>query len=135
MPDEVYKDTHDVSIHHFNVHVDNRGALHVTDLSKFSLNFVRLFILAASNPGEVRGRHAHKTCWLFAFASSAGVTLKTQNTYGSKEIPLDSNFGVLIPPYNWTEVIFETESAKLNVLASQQYDPSDYIYNLPSNTE
>jgi len=40
--------------------------------------------------------------------------------------------GVLIPPYNWTQVHFKEKNSALYVLASQPYDPNDYIYSEPN---
>jgi hypothetical protein len=131
MSNERYKETADASIYKFDFRSDSRGSLFVQELSNFPVNFVRLFILEGMETGSIRGQHAHKECWLFVYASGSGITLNIANTSGSNIFVLDSSMGVLIPPYNWTEVHFKEKNSKLNVLASQPYDPSDYIYETP----
>jgi hypothetical protein len=68
---------------------------------------------------------------MFAYPSCTGITLNIKNTLGATSFPLERDFGVLIPPYNWTEVVYENKDAKLNVLANKLYDPNDYIYPSP----
>jgi dTDP-4-dehydrorhamnose 3,5-epimerase-like enzyme len=131
MLNDSYKVTPDASIHKFEAFEDDRGTLHVKDFSNFPVSFIRLFVIEGSKAGDIRGSHAHKECWLFAYASGAGITLNIKNTCGSKTFALDQSFGVLIPPYNWTEVLFEIKSAKLNILASHPYDANDYISTIP----
>lgn len=131
MSNERYKKTSDPSIHKFDFHSDSRGSLFVQELSNFPVNFVRLFVLEGTETGSIRGQHAHKECWLFVYASSSGITLNISNTSGSNVFVLDSSMGVLIPPYNWTEIHFKEKGSRLNVLASHPYDPSDYIYESP----
>ena len=131
MSKDLYRKTADASIHTLDTHSDNRGILLVQDLSIFPVSFVRLFVLEGIEVGSVRGKHAHKECWLFAFASSSGITLKIKNTMGVKTFVMRPSIGVLIPPYNWIEVYFEDNNSKLNVLASKPYDADDYIYTSP----
>lgn len=131
MLNEQYKETADASIHKFGFHSDSRGSLFVQDFSNFPVNFVRLFVLEGTEAGSIRGQHAHKECWLFVYASGSGITLNISNTSGSNVFVLDSSMGVLIPPYNWTEIHFKEKGSRLNVLASHSYDPSDYIYESP----
>ena len=131
MSRNLYQDAIPAKIYRFETHVDSRGNLSVIDFSKFPVNFVRLFVLEASSPGSSRGKHAHKECWLFVYPSSNGISLEIRNTRVQEIFILEPGMGILIPPYNWTKVIFETHIAKLNVLASHIYDPNDYIYPSP----
>ncbi len=131
MSNNPYRNAITPTVHRFETHADSSGNLFVTDLSHFPVNFVRLFVLEASRAGYSRGKHAHKECWLFVYPSDTGISLNIKNTSGEETFILDPSMGILIPPYNWTEVIFEVQSAKLNVLASHLYDPNDYIYDSP----
>jgi dTDP-4-dehydrorhamnose 3,5-epimerase-like enzyme len=131
MLNERYKETADASIHKFDFHSDSRGSLFVQDFSNFPVKFVRLFVSEGMESGSIRGQHAHKECWLFVYASGSGITLNISNTSGSNVFVLDSSMGVLIPPYNWTEIHFKEKGSRLNVLASHPYDLSDYIYESP----
>jgi len=131
MSKKQYKETTDATIHKFDFHSDSRGSLFVKDFSNFPINFVRLFVLESTEIGSIRGQHAHRECWQFVYASDSGITLNIKNTSGSNVFVLDSSIGLLIPPYNWTEIHFKEKKSKLNVLASHPYDPNDYIYESP----
>lgn len=131
MSNDQYEKAVAASIHKFDFHADRRGSLFVQDLTNFPVHFVRLFILEGIKKGSIRGEHAHKECWLFVFASGSGIDLNIKNTSGCDQFSLNRSMGVLIPPYNWTQVHFKEKNSMLYVLASQPYNPNDYIYSEP----
>jgi len=76
---------------------------------------------------EVRGGHAHKTCQQFLVAVSGMVLIKMGD--GKEHLLDDPQYGLLVPPGNTTRMIFLTSTACLLVLASEPYNPEDYIYD------
>jgi UDP-2-acetamido-3-amino-2,3-dideoxy-glucuronate N-acetyltransferase len=121
----------EVIAYKFDVHQDVRGTLMVQELESFPVKFTRLFTLKGASDGAVRGGHAHKICWLFMYSSGKDIQLKIENIMGHKTFYLEPELGILIPPYNWSEIIFSNSNSVLNVLASEPYNPDDYIYERP----
>jgi uncharacterized RmlC-like cupin family protein len=74
----------------------------------------------------VRGGHGHKECHQFMIAVSGIVMVKLGN--GEEHMLDRPDFGLYVPPGNITWQIFLSKDACLVVLASEHYDPGDYIY-------
>jgi dTDP-4-dehydrorhamnose 3,5-epimerase-like enzyme len=86
----------------------------------------RVFYVYGVPLHEVRGGHAHKTCQQFFVSVSGMVLIKISDC---KEYLLDHpQYGLYVPPGNTVRMIFLTSTACLLVLASDLYDPDDYIY-------
>lgn len=80
-------------------------------------------------PNDVlRGGHSHKKLNQVIFAVSGIITFTTEDLEGNKEIfILDSpNKGLFIPEKIWRDIQF-SHNAVLLCLASEIYDPNDYI--------
>ena len=89
---------------------------------------LRFFVVGDVPIGEVRGRHAHLECdqLLICIVGAVEVTLDDGND--RQRVVLNSAAKALrIPPGVWGEQCYLTEGARLLVLASQKYDPDDYI--------
>ena len=112
-----------------NLHVvrDSRGVLLSIDFEEFSFKINRFFSISVNGIEQVRGRHAHKLCWQ-VFASQGGLSyVRIRNLDSENEFVLAPGQALVVPPYNWCEVKFESTQTYLNVFASHAYDPNDYI--------
>ncbi|HET8677482.1 MAG TPA: WxcM-like domain-containing protein [Blastocatellia bacterium] len=90
----------------------------------------RYFIIFNVPSKEVRGEHAHRRLhqFLICVKGSCSVVIDDGNTRG--ELVLDSpDLGLYVPPMTWTTQYKYSQDAVLLVLASDAYDPEDYIRN------
>jgi len=108
---------------------DPRGNLIVAELAK-QLPFVvkRIFMINDVPNGQMRGEHAHKKCHQFLIATTGSVNVVLDDGTARREYVLsDPSIGLHIQPGIWGIQYKYTEQAVLLVLASHEYDPSDYI--------
>src|SRR3954452_15576187 len=111
------------------VFVDERGKLSFGELGG-GLPFApaRYFLVYDVPAGETRGGHAHRSCEQYMIAVSGSVTVLLDDGDSRSEHVLDSpHLGLHVPGSIWGEQIYLTLDARLLVLASQPYDPTDYI--------
>lgn len=105
------------------------GTLNLVELSK-ELPFLpkRVFWVTDVPQGSKRGFHAHKTGHqlIFCLRGSIRLTLRTSSSENSV-ILSEGGSGFLMPNLTWGEQEFLSEGAILLVLASNQYEESDYI--------
>lgn len=108
---------------------DNRGALAFAE-SGMQLPFEvrREFHLYELRDGVARGGHAHKACHQFLIAMAGSFRVTTHDGVQMTEWELLSpGQGLHVPPGHWVELIPQSSSSVLSVLASHAYDESDYI--------
>ena len=109
---------------------DERGKLTFGEAGR-QLPFipVRYFLVFdTGGEGVVRGGHAHRRCSQFLVAVSGCVVVTTDDGIKREEHRLDHpEIGLLIPPDVWAEQCYESTDARLLVLASETYDPAEYI--------
>lgn len=88
----------------------------------------RIFYLYDIPGGESRGAHAHKECHQFLIAVSGSFEVLLDDGKTKRMVQLNRPYiGLHIPPGIWaSEVNFSSGSICL-VLASHQYNESDYI--------
>lgn len=88
----------------------------------------RVFYLYDIPGGESRGAHAHKECHQFLVAASGAFEVLIDDGNVKRQILLNRpDVGLHIPPGIWaSEVNFSSGSICL-VLASHEYDESDYM--------
>lgn len=88
----------------------------------------RVFYLYDIPGGESRGAHAHVECHQFLVAASGSFEVLLDDGITKRQILLNRpDLGLHIPPGIWaSEVNFSSGSICL-VLASQEYNESDYI--------
>ena len=88
----------------------------------------RVFYLYDIPGGEDRGAHAHKECHQFLVAASGSFEVQLDDGNEKKTVMLNQPYrGLHIPPGIWaSEINFSSGSICL-VLASHNYDESDYI--------
>jgi UDP-2-acetamido-3-amino-2,3-dideoxy-glucuronate N-acetyltransferase len=120
----------DVKCFKIQNHKDLRGSLSVIEFTSSFLPFnpKRQFIVYNVPSGKVRGEHAHFKCEQFLVAVCGSLCVIVDDGYHSKEIQLgDPSLGLYLPPMTWgIQYKFSSDSVLL-VLASELYDPNDYI--------
>jgi dTDP-4-dehydrorhamnose 3,5-epimerase-like enzyme len=114
---------------HLNKIGDRNG--HITAINNnINLPFAikRIFYLYDIPGGESRGAHAHKDCHQFLVATSGSFEVLLDDGKTKRQILLNRpDMGLHIPPGIWaSEINFSSGSICL-VLASREYDESDYI--------
>lgn len=118
-----------VTLHRL-VRVDDlRGTLSAGEFPT-SLPFVphRYFMVFDVPSKEVRGEHAHRRCHQFIVCARGSLTVVVDDGAASEEIVLDSpGLGLYLPPMVWAIQYKYSADALLLVLASDPYDPADYI--------
>lgn len=109
--------------------IDMRGSLSVGEIDA-QLPFVpRRFFLVYDVPSrEVRGEHAHRACHQFLVCVKGSISVVLDDGRARDEVLLDSPLrGLHIPPMVWGIQYRFSADAVLLVLASDPYDPADYI--------
>jgi acetyltransferase-like isoleucine patch superfamily enzyme len=108
---------------------DLRGKLSVGEFTH-SLPFVpkRYYLIYGVPSREVRGEHAHRVLHQFLLCLAGQCALIVDDGSHREEIVLDSpTMGVYRPPMIWGVQYKFSPDAVLLVLASEPYDPNDYI--------
>ncbi len=108
---------------------DMRGALCVAEAND-QIPFVpRRFFSVFNVPSrEVRGEHAHKTLEEFLVCVRGTCSVYVDDGTSREEFELNSpSLGLYVPPMVWRVHYKYSADAILVVMASQPYDPNDYI--------
>lgn len=90
----------------------------------------RVYYLYDVPGGSVRGGHAHFKLYQLIVAASGSFDIILNDNKEWKTIQLNRpNFGLLIVPGIWREIVNFSSGAICLVLASEKYDKDDYIRN------
>lgn len=110
-------------------HDDTRGNLSVVQHHKdIPFDIKRIYYLYDVPGGESRGSHAHKELWQFMIAMSGSFRVTLDDGKEKKSFYLNSPYkGLLIKPGMWRDLNDFSSGAVCVVLASEDYDESDYI--------
>jgi dTDP-4-dehydrorhamnose 3,5-epimerase-like enzyme len=93
-------------------------------------NVKRVYYLYDVPGGSERGGHAHKTLYQLIVAASGSFDVILDDSRNKKIIQLNSpNFGLLIIPGIWREIVNFSSGAICLVLASEKYNEDDYLRN------
>jgi len=113
---------------------DERGSLAALEHEDLPFLPVRTFIIYSVPVPSVRAQHAHLNCHQFLVCASGEITVETVGRAGDHSSAWrrtyqldDPTDGLYIPPMNWTILSDFSDDAVLLVMASQPYDPDDYI--------
>lgn len=109
-------------------HVDSRGILTVAE-RQLSFFAKRVFYIYDVPVGTERGGHRHLKTKLALIAISGKITITTR--VSGKEEVFDLNSPELLlylAPSDWHIMKFCSPGAILLVLASEEFDSEDYIY-------
>ncbi|MFN0085819.1 MAG: WxcM-like domain-containing protein [Blastocatellia bacterium] len=118
-----------VSLHPMPVIMDLRGNLSVGEIGK-ELPFLpkRYFVVFDVSSREVRGEHAHRALEQFLVCLKGDCAVVVDDGENREELRLDSPaIGIHIAPMVWGIQYKFSSDALLLVLASEKYDPDDYI--------
>ncbi|KAF0238243.1 MAG: WxcM-like domain-containing [Prolixibacteraceae bacterium] len=93
-------------------------------------NLRRIYYLYDIPGGESRGGHAHRELHQLIVAASGSFEVLLDDGENKKIVRLDRpNFGLLVLPGIWRELMEFSSGAICIVLASHKYDKSDYMRN------
>ena len=96
--------------------------------SHFPFNVKRVYYLYDVPGGVERGGHAHKELLQLVVAASGSFDVVLDDGKYKKLIELNRpNFGLLIVPGIWRELVNFSSGAICMVLASHKYNEKDYI--------
>jgi UDP-2-acetamido-3-amino-2,3-dideoxy-glucuronate N-acetyltransferase len=119
-----------VHVQRFEEFSDLRGSLVAGENPGDAIPFTpkRWFLVYDVPSREVRGEHAHRTCHQFLICVTGQVTVAVDDGQHRDDVLLDDpTLGIYIPPRVWASQFRYDEGAVLMVLASDPYDPEDYI--------
>lgn len=118
-----------VQLHHLREVQDMRGFLCAAEHDS-NLPFIprRCFWVYAVPNQQIRGEHAHRRCAQFLVAVTGRLRVVADDGERREEFWLDRpNLGLYLPPMTWGIQYGYSEDAVLMVLASDPYEPQDYI--------
>ncbi len=118
-----------VMLHQLQMAVDLRGALTAAEFPTHVPFAPKRYFLVYDVPGkDVRGEHAHRTCHQFLVCIRGSLNVVVDDGSAREEIRLDRpDVGLHLPPLIWAVQYKYSSDAVLLVLASEAYDPADYI--------
>ncbi len=88
----------------------------------------RVYYLYDVPGGSERGGHAHKALQQLIVAASGSFDVILDDGFMKKTVHLNRpNYGLMVVPGIWREIINFSSGAICLVLASEKYDPTDYI--------
>ncbi len=123
-------DCHNLS---FNRFVDFKGRLDVIEgikgLNNEIIKFNRAYILRDFKD-KIRGVHAHKNLYQLFLTFNGEFTIKIYDGFENNEVILEDSTAFLVVPGIWRELNNFSKKTIIVVLASELYDPNDYIHNL-----
>lgn len=128
-PDSRSIDVEGVTLHHAPLIRDLRGDLSARELGR-GLPFAprRYFVVLNVPTKEVRGEHAHRVCEQLLICVKGAVSCVVDDGTRRQEVLLDTpELALYLPPMVWGVQYKYSEDAALLVLASHEYDASDYI--------
>lgn len=111
---------------------DERGRLTVAEAGEaVPFDIERIYYLYDVPPDEVRGEHAHRELEQVMVATSGALDVTLEGSYGREQFRLDSpERGLYVPATSWRELSNFSDGATCLVVASQPYDPDDYVHDL-----
>lgn len=109
---------------------DVRGSLSILNIQEETgILFRRVFWIKDVEPGVVRGEHAHRTGHQVLVCISGALTLTIEDVAGHSSIEMSNGSAVWMKPMTWASQKFNQPETTLLVLASNSFDPSDYIHD------
>ena len=109
---------------------DPRGNLSVIENNIIPFEIKRVYYLYDVPSGAYRGGHAHEELYQFLIPLSGSFDVILKDGKASKTVSLNKpNVGLLIVPGIWRELNNFSSGAVCLVLASTEFDESDYVRN------
>lgn len=118
-----------VSLHRLPSAADMRGQLVFGEIGEQVPFEIKRFFLVYGVPSkEVRGEHAHRKLHQFVICIHGRCSVMADDGKAREEFLLDEpTIGLHLPPLVWSVQFKYTQDAVMLVLASDHYDPDDYI--------
>lgn len=118
-----------VTLHRLPSAADLRGQLSFAEVGQHVPFEVKRFFLVYGVAGrEVRGEHAHRALRQFLVCVHGQCSIVADDGTRREEFLLDDpTLGLHLPPLVWSVQYKHASDAVLLVLASDRYDPDDYI--------
>ena len=115
---------------------DADGTLGVTEFQSCPFIPRRFFWLAGVGKDVVRANHAHKSCHQLLVCQQGSLTAKITDGAGAVSVhEIFPGSTLHLPPLHWLELMNFSRDAVLGVLASEPYDPNEYITSRQELTE
>ena len=113
----------------FKQNGDDRGHLVVVEGNKdIPFALARIFYIYGSDTDVVRGRHANRRSEFVLVNVNGSSKVKVSDGREEKIIVLDKPYrGVYLPKMVWKEMYDFSKDSVLLCLASEAYDPNEYI--------
>jgi dTDP-4-dehydrorhamnose 3,5-epimerase-like enzyme len=112
----------------FNAHEDNRGKLiSLEEAMNVPFRIKRVFFIYDIPPLTERGGHAHKTCHQLFLAIKGSCNIELNGRHRSLYHLYNPKTGLYVPPGIQVKMSGFSMVCVLMVLASEPYDPNDYI--------
>ena len=111
-------------------HPDERGTMAVIEGDMdIPFEIKRIFYIYGTDSGAVRGRHANYKTEFVMICINGSVKVRIDYGHGfQQEFILDKpEKGLFIPRLLWKDMYDFSDGAVLLVLASEHYDPEEYI--------
>jgi len=111
-----------------HVHTEHDGSLGVIEFSDTPFVPQRFFWLSGIDPQATRASHAHRRCHQLLMCLAGGMTASVTTPSGDKhDFRLQLGDMVHLEPLMWLDLTHFTPDGVLGVMASEPYDPSEYI--------
>jgi UDP-2-acetamido-3-amino-2,3-dideoxy-glucuronate N-acetyltransferase len=119
----------EVRLIEFNRITDVRGDLtSIEFMSETPFQPKRIFLITNVPPEFERGSHAHKSCKQLLIVASGSVTVRLNDGKSKEKVmTLSQHKSLYVPSMIWVELVFNSKESVLVVLASESYDPDEYI--------
>jgi dTDP-4-dehydrorhamnose 3,5-epimerase-like enzyme len=123
-------ETTEVKMLQFKEMGDTRGRLVIVEGGQdIPFDIKRVFYIYGSDPDVVRGRHANR-CSEFVLINVAGTSKVRVIDKSGNEMVISltrPHTGVYLPAMVWKDMFDFSPDSVLLVLASEHYDPDEYI--------
>lgn len=120
----------EVTMLEFSQHGDERGQMVIVEgMQDIPFDIKRIFYIYGSDPDVVRGQHANRKTEFVLINVSGKSKVKVKDGKGN-EVIFSLNrphIGIYLPTMVWKDMYDFSEDSVLLVLASEHYDPSEYI--------